>query len=499
MDKPAADRASVIRRQEGVVAIFSVLIIMGILTLLTVAFSNLSRQSLRRTLDDQLNTQALYAAEAGVNQVWNMIMAGPLGADKETCDGGGFDYDVDGTNNVAISCLMYSRNVLNYENSSVPVVGEGDPAATRIEPVSGDAVRYMDFEWDAATEGAGLHNGSMISGNSPELPPRSSWGTGGLGVGMLRVDLVPASSLDRASTVTGSYSFFLYPSGSSGTMSNPSTGTPSMGVRPGGATADQHGPTLVTRCANSGEYRCFGRVVLEGPAVNDYYMRVTSYYDSTKIRATARNASNTVLRIQSQVLVDVTGKANDVYRRIQVRLPADYNESYNVGLHNPYSLISGDSICKRFIGVPGAIRIDGPTDDPGCDLPAGVAAGGSGDSNYTNPCANNACSPNGDNSGHPCITQADNGQCYTQVFQNNSNNPNEIVASCTWDWGDGTVDTDGCYAGDYKQHRFPVIQPECIRSYRIVLTINFNNGAPPAVYSNTRTVPWGGPGRVPCA
>ena len=67
--------------EAGFIAIFSVLVIMGILTLLTIGFSNVTRQAQKRALDDHLNTHAFYAAESGIN----IAKSKPL-VDKPDCE-----------------------------------------------------------------------------------------------------------------------------------------------------------------------------------------------------------------------------------------------------------------------------------------------------------------------------------------------------------------------------------------------------------------------------
>lgn len=59
--------------ERGLVAIFSTLIIMTILTLLVISFSNIAKDEINNASNDQLSTQAFYAAESGVNDAYQTI------------------------------------------------------------------------------------------------------------------------------------------------------------------------------------------------------------------------------------------------------------------------------------------------------------------------------------------------------------------------------------------------------------------------------------------
>ncbi len=55
------------QNESGLAAIAVTMIIMGIVTLIVVGFATLMRREQRQALDQQLSTQAFYAAESGVN------------------------------------------------------------------------------------------------------------------------------------------------------------------------------------------------------------------------------------------------------------------------------------------------------------------------------------------------------------------------------------------------------------------------------------------------
>ena len=325
----------------GFISIFSVLIIMSVLTLIAVGFSSITRQAQRRTLDAQLNTQAFYAAESGINDARRALETTP-NINKTTCKttGDGYKYDVDSTLGVGYTCLLIDSEPIDFKYDSVPVQGTGEPVVTQFD--TDEAVRKVVFSWDSSVgKLADISDENATA--SPTLPKAEIWGGD---VGILRVDLVPKDSLNRADLVNRGYTFFLYPTTGSG-------GSTSIGVVNG--TADKAG-TLFTKCDNNAETRCTGTLELYAthmpgniPTSKSYMLRLQSFYNPTRVRIQGLDAAGVAMKLKNgQAVVDSTGKANDVFRRIRVRLPLNAV----AGMHESFGLLSGDSICKRLITAP---------------------------------------------------------------------------------------------------------------------------------------------------
>ncbi len=340
--------------QQGFVAIFSVLIIMGILTLITIGFSTVVRQAQSRTLNEHLNSQAFYAAESGVSMAASALADGENVSQKNDCAPGSFDYDINNENNIKVSCLLINGNPPNLEFGNVPVVGTGEPVTSRLETLSGDDISNLRIDWDSPEEDDGSIEDRPLQSGNPQFLPTLPWGDG---VGVVRLDLVPAgeSPANRQDVANSAYTVYLYPSITGGTSIPASPGLAGQGV------------TLVTRCNSTNGYRCSANVSLSGSGSSSYYVRLQSYYNPVRARVAAVDGSgNEVTLTNGQAIVDSTGQANDVYRRIQVRIPLSSNE----GFHPPFAIFSGDSICKRYIGIPGntAVDLPGGVSDPSCNI-----------------------------------------------------------------------------------------------------------------------------------
>lgn len=356
--------------QQGFVAIFSVLIIMGILTLLVIGFSNITRQAQRRALDDQLNTQAFYAAESGVNQV---IARRSTLTNKESCTDMAdvYDYEVGSDDlGVNISCLLIDTDPSSLEFDSVPVVGSNPVVAYVSSSNVGDTIANLRFSWDSVNQndpisrvGGTVYNDAngtdapgVFDGGLPRLRPSAEWGNA---IGMVRVDLIPADDLSRGSMTDDGYSFFLYPG------ANSATDAPGNAIGEGVTTsvnpgAVGKGTVAGRKCSlTTGGYRCAANIHLTDPGTA-YYMRLQSYYGVTKVRVEGANASGGRINFAGgQAVVDSTGRVADVSRRIQVRIPLFETPGY----HESFSILSAASLCKRLVVIPGSTQA--PTEDTG--------------------------------------------------------------------------------------------------------------------------------------
>ena len=74
-------------------------------------------------------------------------------------------------------------------------------------------------------------------------------------------------------------------------------------------------------------------------------MRVTALYGTASASITATQTDGSPVRFRNaQVMVDATGKASDVLRRVQVRIPVLQNNEYAPS----FAVQGSGSICKRY-------------------------------------------------------------------------------------------------------------------------------------------------------
>ena len=82
---------------------------------------------------------------------------------------------------------------------------------------------------------------------------------------------------------------------------------------------------------------------------SSFIIHLVDYYDASNIQITAvDNSGNKVKFINGQAQIDVTGKAKNVLKRLQVRVPLSSSAQL------PAFPVEGQNICKRLQSAAGA-------------------------------------------------------------------------------------------------------------------------------------------------
>ena len=343
--------------QAGMVSFLVTLIMMAVITLIVVGFSQVTRRNAKEALDRQLSTQAFYAAESGVNVAKAAIASAspavPL-ASKTTCP---HDYQPDATKPaVAIKDISTSANVRytcvlvdpNPDTLIYDKLKQGDSIVVPMNTSA--AIDTLSFSWTSQT---GLPAGSCTGQPRSYLPPATGWGCP---FALLRVDLMqvpsPGATINNVSQLTSNTaSLFLTPYGdNSSKLYDNATG----GHGGGGASLTFGGATTVyygaaSGCKTSPATNCRVDARLASPQTT-YYARITPlYHDVDELVISAKAGVSPVKFNGTQAIVDVTGQAQDELRRIQVRV------GLQGGVDVPANAVaSSSSICKNFTILPTA-------------------------------------------------------------------------------------------------------------------------------------------------
>lgn len=357
--------------QRGFVAITVALFIIALVTIITISFAYLIRKEQKEALDRQLSTQAYYAAESGVNDAVTALKAGTI-SDKISCsDMTGLNPTVNAVANVKYTCVLISQ-----EPTSLIYDNRAKDTTQLVHVRSASNIGFITISWedsdkDEAFASSGTHfyfpekkyidtpPGGDVNADFPNH------------TGLLRASITPAKEATSADNLlTRSQTLFLYPNG--GGIGNyipvGSTPTNSVNFRSGGQES-QEGLFVDGQCnkdnknPNSNKPRFCNVVVdVRGPTTNDFYIRLRPVYKkvSVTIKAYAPGDVNYVTPLPlrgSQAVIDATGKAQDVLRRIQVRVPLQDDYYYP-----EFALESMDTICKRFSTWPGGSSVAPPPD-----------------------------------------------------------------------------------------------------------------------------------------
>lgn len=337
------------KSEQGMVSIIVTMIIMSVLSLIVVGFAQLARREQREALDNQLSTQAFYAAESGINDARIAIKNGYAINKKDCTDDTTFSaarkaIGTDG--NVAYTCLLIDQTPSKLEYGTIEV---DKATVVPINPVDTDdnnaamTLKELNIGWNRADGGGSDYYNDGFDGIT--LPPATDWTSSEAGI--LRVDLIPLPNgpLTRSGLIDQTFTVFLYPSVGAAAET---------GVQYQRDIGNQ-GTIQRIACNTTGARKCNARIDNLPPGVEHYYLKLTSLYHNSAVTVSGEGASSVnstqrpVAFKDGQYIIDSTGKAGDVLKRIRVHLPAgktDYR-------YPNYAVNSVQEICKLLEVYPG--------------------------------------------------------------------------------------------------------------------------------------------------
>jgi hypothetical protein len=354
-------------QQSGLVSLLVAMILMIVLSLMVLGFSQNTRREQRQSLDRQLFSQANYAAETGINDVAAYIKArqaagspieefdlcgstGPIARNfiqSQRPSGGNI---VDGDTSYSCALLNPQPEELIWQNISLT-----ESVAFPFNPSAGNT--EINIAWQDASAVAGSYAGCSAGAGVPASGAFASQGSWACQAGALRIDITPINlvlpidTVNRNGLINSTYNFVLYP------VAGPASSTFDF-------TTLGHGGIVPTRCA-PGDTPRHCKIKLTNATANRYYIRIRPIYRAANIFVTGSPGIN--LR-DAQATVDVTGKANDILKRLQVRLSINALESDDNSTID-YALQSIDTMCKRAAIIPGGsppVVNQGPPGEPSC-------------------------------------------------------------------------------------------------------------------------------------
>jgi hypothetical protein len=339
--------------QKGMAAIIVTMVTMVVISLIVLGFATISRREQGQTLDQQLSTQAFYAAETGVEDAKNVIMAALQGGKdvpgKTDCDtntdGMGYTPNyptgagttLDGTHNVSYSCLLVDPTPTSLKYNGV---GTDNVVASF---KADDTIDKFVITWKPTNAPTGSPS-SCPGSTSSTFSPQPKWNCG---YGLLRMDLVPTEgALTRAGLASSTLTAFFEPT------RNSASGNLSYS----GNTAK---PNIVAANCGLGAYSECSATIVGLAGQKSFALRLNSLYQPSDLTVTPYHGSTPLEVSGAQAVVDVTGKAQDVLRRIQVRVPVGAS-----GKTAGFAVQSNGALCKRFKATPNYLSIPGDIVNP---------------------------------------------------------------------------------------------------------------------------------------
>lgn len=335
--KPSSHRPKERTDQQGLVSIMITMVMMVVISLIVFGFFRVSQRNQREALDRQLSTQAFYAAETGVNDVAALFYS----PTPPVVDAGSdtnckqfinkYSLQTQLSTNVAYTCVLVDNHPPQLHFSS------GSVQSGTVTPLNvDDNLTSLSFTWEGDDSGSSDPATCGDSGN--QLPPASSWNCA---YAIVRVDLVQMNAFGAAALVDNATTLFLLPN----TTSDQNVTLNSF--------TDASKKSLISHAAcDKNSRQCKVTVSFNGAASSkNYYARLTYLYKNAKnIVISGTTTSGTAHFSGAVAQIDVTGKAIDELRRIQVQIPLDREASNSLPLN---AVQSTSSICKRFTILPG--------------------------------------------------------------------------------------------------------------------------------------------------
>lgn len=330
--------------QSGMVSILVTMFLIIIMSLIVLAMSKNANREQRQSLDRQLSDQAFYNAMTGINDWDKYIIDNNIVGQKTNCDVPPLpapQKQIDSNNSV--SCVMYNTTPSNLEYD----LQQGDGVTVTLTPAS--PINEIRF----TVTGRGV--GDALCGfNSLTQMPRDVSAT--CNVGALEANLVNTTSLARDNLRNNSFIGYFLPTGTatSGAISIASgTGTSNQGV------------TQYMSCSGS---VCVMRVTLSALSTNPYLLHMKLLYKAGKVTVAGYNGATVVPFSNAQLMIDATGKARDILRRVQVRKPL--NSQY---VTTNSSVRTVEDLCKtlevvKYTPAVGSPSISDVNNTYPCDL-----------------------------------------------------------------------------------------------------------------------------------
>jgi len=317
--------------QRGIVSFMVTLIMMMVISLIVIGFTQVTMRSRREALDKQLSSQAFYAAESGVNKVVSTIKQDlidnqPIAQQNNCTDSTYSSFQLD-PNNVEVTCIM----VNTLPKSIVGKATKNASFVTYVNPTQ--ALSELTFTWSPPDNLSGV--GSTCNSPFGTFDKTSN----GCAFGLLRVDMYNTSKpvADPGATTT----FYMQPINGASVPRNITNATSGGILVHAGCTEDTCTATL--KLDNS---------------ISDkkFYLRISTLYRDSKSVVITGNSG--VHFEGAQAVIDATGRAQDVLRRVQVRYPLGQSDD------TPPWAVAG-RVCKRLTVVPAtSVSISSPCDSP---------------------------------------------------------------------------------------------------------------------------------------
>lgn len=350
-------RTSLRHNEQGFASMVIGLVLIVVLGLMTVGFAELARHEQQQALSNQLSKQAFYSAETGINDVVqglsdpvNSVKLTALASSNtgkcmpttELSDALGGKSNTIGAvaNGFSYTCVKLDLKTDNLVFHPV-AADKGRTIVTNTDPAT---LNSLTFAWKPDPDGADKNKTVVRTSAIGTYTNKDDWAnppSGGNGSpAVIQLSITPLGGVngyDRSSLVANTYTVFLYPNNSN-----------NAAVYSAGGVAIASGKCSVGSPPVAG-FECATQITGLGGTTGPYLIHFVNLYTESSIQITGESAGSPAMFSGGQATVDVTGKAKNVLKRLQVRVPISGND----GELSNYAIEAQD-ICKRMTTQPGS-------------------------------------------------------------------------------------------------------------------------------------------------
>jgi Tfp pilus assembly protein PilX len=363
--------------EGGFVSLFSTIFFMLLVTVITLGFIQITATEQQQALNNDLSASALASAQSGIEDGKRAVlkyfsltnpadknayysqMTAPTSSGCNSITGSqiGTDLGLSSTGNVVNnSQINQSYSCLTVNLNSPDYLSQSSAGKSHVVPLKavGNAYTQIRVSWHLLSTAVG-QDGDGLPGATPGaapyyaagplLYPANSSATHPVGWGQLgfpaymRVQLFGHQSggaFTRNDLTQRSRSVLLVPA-QSGTSATTPINMASVDPNPGTFGTAELTPRTIQCQANPntnlGTYACTALLELPTGANfastgNNYFLRLTPIYGATHFRVALVNNGSEVNFDQVQPIVDATGRAADVFRRLQARVVVNQQTNY---------------------------------------------------------------------------------------------------------------------------------------------------------------------------
>lgn len=369
------------KNEKGAVSLFVVIFATLLITIITISFARLMTQDQQQASTADLSQSAYDSAQSGVEDGKRALLnytalcnsgdpkcaAVQSHIDSPNCNASVSDIvtatngevliqqnSADASLNQAYTCVTITRNTTDY-------IGVLQANASKLIPLVGlTPFNQVLIEWYSSSDAQkpSAIDVSPLSFGTPLLP-QANWSVDRPSI--MRTQFMQIGSnfkmtdFDDESGNSNANTLFLYPVGSKGTVNSSVDTSHSLAISSYDTRKTATGNPLPVQCSGNiaaGGYACRAQLTLPNPINGSSssdrvaaFLRLSSLYNKANFRISLLNNGAPVNFNGVQPQIDSTGRAGDLFRRVQSRVEfSDPNFPYPTA-----AVQTTGNFCKNFL------------------------------------------------------------------------------------------------------------------------------------------------------